>query len=111
MTITTTGSLGPMLLQSLAPSMLYTPTPTMPYIIVADKISMPPNGGTTCRFMRPRALTPPTVQLGNSGIDPPAQVPQRKRVALIKSFLMDLKLLADNAEDNKAQAEQFALAA
>lgn len=29
------------------------------------------------RFMRPRALTPPTIQLGNSGIDPPAQVPQR----------------------------------
>ena len=41
------------------------------------KVSMPTNGGTTCRFMRPRALTPPTVQLGNSGIDPPAQVPQR----------------------------------
>lgn len=38
---------------------------------------MPPNGGTTMRFMRPRALTPPTVQLGNSGIDPPAQIPQR----------------------------------
>lgn len=38
---------------------------------------MPPNGGTTCRFMRPRALQPPTIQLGNSGIDPPAQVPQR----------------------------------
>ena len=38
---------------------------------------MPANGGTTCRFMRPRALQPPTVQLGNSGIDPPAQVPQR----------------------------------
>lgn len=35
------------------------------------------NGGTTYRFMRPRALQPPTVQLGNSGIDPPAQVPQR----------------------------------
>ncbi len=41
------------------------------------KVSMPANGGTTCRFMRPRALQPPTVQLGNSGIDPPAQVPQR----------------------------------
>lgn len=41
------------------------------------KVSMPANGGTTCRFMRPRALTPPTVQLGNSGIDPPAQIPQR----------------------------------
>jgi N4-gp56 family major capsid protein len=66
-----------MILQSLAPAMLYVPTPTMNYITVCDKISMPANGGTTCRFMRPRALTPPTVQLGNSGIDPPAQVPQR----------------------------------
>jgi hypothetical protein len=66
-----------MVLQSLAPAMLYVPTPTMNYIVVADKVSMPANGGTTCRFMRPRALTPPTIQLGNSGIDPPAQVPQR----------------------------------
>lgn len=49
----------------------------MNYITVCDKVSMPANGGTTCRFMRPRALQPPTVQLGNSGIDPPAQVPQR----------------------------------
>jgi hypothetical protein len=77
MTVTTTGSLGPMILQSLAPAMLYVPTPTMNYITVCDKVSMPANGGTTCRFMRPRALVPPTVQLGNSGIDPPAQVPQR----------------------------------
>lgn len=77
MTITTTGNLGPMILQSLAPAMLYTPTPTMNYITVCDKVSMPANGGTTMRFMRPRALTPPTVQLGNAGIDPPAQVPQR----------------------------------
>lgn len=28
-----------------------------------------------------------------------------------KSFLMDLKLLPRNGEDNKAQAEQYALAA
>ena len=77
MSITTTGNLGPMILQSLAPAMLYVPTPSMNYITVCDKVSMPANGGTTCRFMRPRALTPPTVQLGNSGIDPPAQVPQR----------------------------------
>lgn len=47
------------------------------YITVCDKVSMPSNGGTTIRFMRPRSLTPPTVQLGNSGIDPPAQIPQR----------------------------------
>lgn len=77
MSITTTGNLGPMILQSLAPAMLYVPTPSMNYITICDKVSMPPNGGTTMRFMRPRALTPPTVQLGNSGIDPPAQVPQR----------------------------------
>ena len=77
MSITTTGNLGPLILQSLAPAMLYVPTPTMNYITICDKVSMPANGGTTCRFMRPRALTPPTVQLGNSGIDPPAQVPQR----------------------------------
>jgi N4-gp56 family major capsid protein len=77
MSITTTGNLGPMILQSLAPAMLYVPTPTMNYILVCDKVSMPANGGTTCRFMRPRALQPPTIQLGNAGIDPPAQVPQR----------------------------------
>jgi hypothetical protein len=29
--ITTTGNLGPMILQSLAPAMLYVPTPTMNY--------------------------------------------------------------------------------
>ena len=77
MSITTTGALGPMITQSLAPAMLYTPVPGMNYILPADKVSMPSRGGTTIRFMRPRALQPPTVQLGNSGIDPPAQVPQR----------------------------------
>jgi hypothetical protein len=66
----------------------------MNYITVCDKVSMPANGGTTCRFMRPRALQPPTVQLGNAGIDPPAQVPQRKQyIALYKSSLIDLELL------------------
>lgn len=77
MSITTTGNLGPLILQSLAPAMLYVPTPTFNYIIPCDKVSMPANGGTTIRFMRPRALQPPTVQLGNAGIDPPAQIPQR----------------------------------
>lgn len=82
-----------MILQSLAPALLYVPTPTMNYITVCDKVSMPANGGTTCRFMRPRALTPPTVQLGNSGIDPPAQVPQRiKNIALYKPLVIDLEL-------------------
>ncbi len=86
MSITTTGNLGPMILQSLAPAMLYVPTPTMNNIIVCDKVSMPANGGTTCRFMRPRALQPPTVQLGNSGID--------KWCVDLKSSLIDLECLA-----------------
>jgi len=86
MSITTTGNLGPMILQSLAPAMLYVPTPTMNNIIVCDKVSMPANGGTTCRFMRPRALQPPTIQLGNSGIDPPAQIPQRDKLNVAGKF-------------------------
>lgn len=84
MSITTTSNLGPMILQSLAPAMLYVPTPTMNYILIADKVSMPSNGGTTMRFMRPRALVPPTVQLGNSGID--------KKCVDVKSTLIDLEL-------------------
>jgi hypothetical protein len=32
-----------MILQSLAPAMLYVPTPTMNYITVCDKVSMPAN--------------------------------------------------------------------
>lgn len=108
MSITTTGNLGPMILQSLAPAMLYVPTPTMNYILVADKVSMPANGGTTCRFMRPRALVPPTVQLGNSGIDPAAQVPQRDKFSVpYKSLVIDL----ETRWGDKAQAEQYVLAA
>jgi hypothetical protein len=82
-----------MILQSLAPAMLYVPTPTMNNILICDKVSMPSNGGTTCRFMRPRALVPPTIQLGNSGID--------KRC-------VDLKLSLIDSEDrwvNEAQAK------
>jgi len=47
---------------------------------------MPANGGTTMRFMRPRALQPPTVQLGNSGLDPAAQVPQRDIIDAAMAF-------------------------
>jgi len=66
--------------------MLYVPTPTMNYITICDKVQMPPNGGTTMRFMRPRALAPPTVQLGNSGIDPPAQIPQKDLIDAQMAF-------------------------
>jgi hypothetical protein len=92
MSVTTSGNLGPMILQSLAPALLYVPTPTMNYILICDKVSMPPNGGTTCRFMRPRALVPPTIQLGNSGID--------ERCVDLKSSLIDL----DGRWANRAQA-------
>lgn len=87
MSVTTSGNLGPLILQSLAPAMLYVPTPTMNYILITDKVSMPANGGTTCRFMRPRALVPPTIQLGNSGID-------GIRCVDVKPMIIDLDLLA-----------------
>lgn len=86
MSITTTSNLGPVILQSLAPAMLYVPTPTFNNIIVCDKVTMPARGGTTMRFLRPRALVPPTVQLGNSGIEPPSQVPQRDIIDAQMSF-------------------------
>lgn len=75
-----------MILQSLAPAMLYVPTPTMNNILICDKVSMPANGGTTMRFMRPRALQPPTIQLGNTGIDPPAQIPQKDLIDAQMAF-------------------------
>lgn len=92
MSITTTGSLGPVILQSLAPAMLYVPTPMFNYILPCDKVTMPAQGGTTMRFLRPRNLTPPTIQLGNSGVDPAPQVPQRdKNYVAGKSSLIDLE--------------------
>lgn len=60
---------------------------------------MPANGGTTCRFMRPRALQPPTIQLGNSGIDPPAQVPQRDIIDAQMAFFGK----SASAEDDLSQ--------
>ena len=118
--ITTTGFLPSPILQSLAPGMLSVPTPNFNYIIPAEKYSMPRNGGTTMRFLRPVPLQAPITQLGNSGIEPASQVATREIVdaamsfygtsvilkfGIVKSFLMDLKLLPRSGEDNKAQAE------
>lgn len=38
MSITTTGNLGPMILQSLAPAMLYVPTPTIGFVVVKSSL-------------------------------------------------------------------------
>lgn len=69
---------------------------------------MPTNGGTTCRFMRPRALTPPTVQLGNSGIDPPAQVPQRDIIDAQMAFFGCKEIILASAEDSSDYANRLA---
>lgn len=122
--ITTTDQrtgLGPLILQSLAPAALYVPTPGFNYILICDKVSMPQRGGSTIRFFRPRNLVPPTIQLGNSGIEPNPQIPARdiidaelsefgtsciineqvliqdqdpRRNGVYKSSLIDLELLA-----------------
>lgn len=104
MSITTTSNLGPVILQSLAPAMLYTPTPGFNYIIPTDKVTMPMRGGTTMRFLRPRALIPPTVQLGNSGIEPTPQVPQRDIIDAEMSFFGNL---INSAEDELLNYERL----
>jgi hypothetical protein len=86
MTITTTNDLVAPILQSLAPGMLSVPTPDFIYRVPAERYSMPRQGGTTLRFLRPRKLQPPVVALGNSGIEPPSQVPQRDIKDAIMSF-------------------------
>ena len=78
MTITTTSNLPAPILQSLAPGLLSVPTPNFNFIIAAEKYSMPRQGGTTMRFIRPVPLNPPVVQLGNTGIEPPSQVATRE---------------------------------
>jgi hypothetical protein len=93
--ITGTGQLGPLILQSLAPSMLYVPTPAFNFRIICDSISMPMHGGTTARFMRPHALAPPIIQLGNVGLDPPAQIPQRDIVDAQMAFFGECQCRSD----------------
>ena len=80
MSVTTTSYLPSPILQSLAPGMLSVPTPDFNYIIGAEKYSMPRQGGTTLRFLRPVPLTPPVVALGNSGIEPTSQVATREMI-------------------------------
>lgn len=178
MSITTTNDLVAPILQSLAPGMLAVPTPNFNYRIPAERYTMPRQGGTTLRFLRPNKLRPPITQLGNSGIEPVSQVPSRdikdaiisffgtsvilneqvvlqdqdpvlawvterlgvaavesediilrdyllsaasvynfrgglngRIVAVLKSDLIDLESLTVKAEADRAQAEQFALAA
>lgn len=86
MSITTTSNLPAPILQSLAPGMLSVPTPDFNYIIGAEKYSMPRGGGTTMRFLRPVALTPPVVALGNSGVEPISQVATREMIDAAISF-------------------------
>lgn len=86
MSITTTSFLPAPILQSLAPGMLSVPTPNFNYIIPAEKYSMPRQGGTTMRFLRPVPLQPPVVQLGNSGIEPASQVATREVIDAAMAF-------------------------
>ena len=86
MTITTTSNLPAPILQSLAPGMLSVPTPNFNYIIPAEKYSMPRQGGTTMRFLRPVPLDPPVVQLGNTGVEPASQTATREIVDAAMAF-------------------------
>lgn len=86
MSITTTSNLPAPIEQSLMEGMLAVPTPNFNYLIPANQYQMPQPGGTTARFLRPRSLIAPVVPLGNTGIEPPSQVPQRDIIDAVVSF-------------------------
>ena len=86
MSITTTSNLPAPIVQSLAPGMLSVPTPNFNYIIGAQKYSLPRQGGTTTRFLRPNPLDAPIVALGNSGIEPASQVATRQIIDATTSY-------------------------
>ena len=95
--ISTSTDLPAPIVQSLAPGMLSVPTPNFNYMIGAERYSMPRNGGTTLRFLRPRPLTPPVVALGNSGIEPAPQGPQRDILDATMSFYGTSVILNEQA--------------
>ena len=84
--ITTTSDIFNPIIQSLAPGALAVPTPNFNYILPAEKYSMPLGGGTTMHFWRPNPLVPPIVQLGNTGIEPPSQVPSYNFIDATMAF-------------------------
>ena len=97
MTITTSGDLPAPVVQSLMPGMLSVPTPNFNYMLGCEKYSMPRQGGTTMRFLRPNALNPPIVALGNSGIEPASQVASRQIIDATISFYGTSVILNEQA--------------
>lgn len=73
MSTTTTSSLPAPVQQSFSYKLLSVPVPNMIHKIPAMLKQMPRNGGTTLRMRRYNPLATAMVQLGNSGITPPAQ--------------------------------------
>lgn len=86
MSITTSTDLPAPIRQSLYPGMLAVPTPQFNYDVPSDKKEIPMQGGTTLRLLRPRNLIAPVVPLGNTGIEPPSQLPQRDILDATISF-------------------------
>lgn len=106
MPITTTSILPAPVQQSFSQKLLAVPVPNMIHQIPAMKKNMPRNGGRFLRMRRYNPLPTALVPLGNTGVTPPAVqlTAVDKNDVHVKSFLMDLKSLTDNAEGNKAQA-------
>jgi N4-gp56 family major capsid protein len=75
MPITTTSALPAPVQQSFSYKLLSTPVPNMIHKIPAMKKTMPRNGGRTLRMRRYNPLATAMVPLGNTGVTPPAQVP------------------------------------
>ncbi len=74
MSITTSSILPAPVQQSFSYKLLSVPVPNMIHKIPAMKKQMPRNGGRILRMRRYNALNTAMVPLGNSGVQPPAQL-------------------------------------
>ncbi len=74
MPTTTTGVLPPEVQVSFNQMILSTPVPNYIHRIPAMREHMPARGGSIARFRRYNPLASATVPLGNTGVDPDAQL-------------------------------------
>jgi hypothetical protein len=115
MSAVTTSTLPPQIRQQAVDQLLVRPMPYCIHSEFADYVQLKPNMGDIARFSRYQNLNTFPTPLGPSFSNPPLQSLTRvdidKESVDVKFLLMDLKTLPRNGEDNKAQAEQFALAA
>lgn len=76
MQITTSSNIAAPVQETFLHRMLSTPVPYLTHETCAMKYTMPAQGGTIAKMRRAERLPTATVPLGNTGMTPPAAVPE-----------------------------------